>query len=290
MSLINQALLARYRTQVSQYRKENQPPASWDQQLVEIFEHDVVGTESVYPGRKIGEYVRNYSSYGTATFYPFEQDGKHYALYSSRYTATRVMTLPDCKDLCGETPDAFGFCPTGYYVPHFTYEWQGPVDPNDLDPTDNPNWAGPDVIAAGFVQEIMVDGKKSYARPMDKQYTGARTKEEFKVALDDFFRRSHEWDDRHPYRTDTFNSEFGFVCGCIWGDDTSWKIQFLDLSRIRDGVLVRDARFGYLEMPNGSEDLPTLINLVHWTPIEPTIIIASAAHYRTDQTGPKESA
>lgn len=25
--------------------------------------------------------------------------------------------------------------------------------------------------------------------------------------------------------------DFGFVAGCVWGDDSSWKIQFLDLSR-----------------------------------------------------------
>lgn len=27
--------------------------------------------------------------------------------------------------------------------------------------------------------------------------------------------------------------DFGFVWGCIWGDDSSWKVQYLDLSRIR---------------------------------------------------------
>lgn len=44
---------------------------------------------------------------------------------------------------------------------------------------------------------------------------------------------------------------FGFVAGCCWGDDTSWKIQFLDLSNIRTGAIVRDARFGYIELPSG---------------------------------------
>jgi hypothetical protein len=42
---------------------------------------------------------------------------------------------------------------------------------------------------------------------------------------------------------------FGFVAGCIWGDDLSWKIQYLDLTEVEQGVLRRDSRFGYLEMP-----------------------------------------
>ena len=29
---------------------------------------------------------------------------------------------------------------------------------------------------------------------------------------------------------------FGFVARCVWGDDSSWKIQYLDLSRIQSGV------------------------------------------------------
>ena len=43
---------------------------------------------------------------------------------------------------------------------------------------------------------------------------------------------------------------FGFIAGCIWGDDSSWKIEFLDLSEIGSGVIKRDSRFGYIEMPD----------------------------------------
>ena len=42
----------------------------------------------------------------------------------------------------------------------------------------------------------------------------------------------------------------GFVAGCVWGDDSSWKIQYLDLSRADQGKLVREARFGYIELPS----------------------------------------
>jgi hypothetical protein len=42
--------------------------------------------------------------------------------------------------------------------------------------------------------------------------------------------------------------DFGFVAGCVWGDDGFDKVQFLDLSRIREGIITRDDRFGYFEL------------------------------------------
>jgi hypothetical protein len=42
--------------------------------------------------------------------------------------------------------------------------------------------------------------------------------------------------------------EFGFVWGCLWGDDSSWKVQYLDLRRLQEGVIVREERFGYVEL------------------------------------------
>ncbi|HEX5082076.1 MAG TPA: hypothetical protein VFY40_08520 [Blastocatellia bacterium] len=44
------------------------------------------------------------------------------------------------------------------------------------------------------------------------------------------------------------NGDFGFVWGCQWGDDSSWKVQYLDLSRIQHGIVRREERFGYLEL------------------------------------------
>ena len=55
--------------------------------------------------------------------------------------------------------------------------------------------------------------------------------------------------------------DFGFVWGCVWGDDTSWKIQHLDLSRAHEGVLIRTARYGYIEAPKGIENLRDCIEL-----------------------------
>jgi hypothetical protein len=42
------------------------------------------------------------------------------------------------------------------------------------------------------------------------------------------------------------------VAGCIWGDDSSWKVQYLDLSRAAQGIVRREERFGYIELPDGA--------------------------------------
>jgi hypothetical protein len=42
--------------------------------------------------------------------------------------------------------------------------------------------------------------------------------------------------------------DFGFVWGCHWGDDGSWKVQYLDLGRVQQGELRREDRFGYVEL------------------------------------------
>jgi hypothetical protein len=56
--------------------------------------------------------------------------------------------------------------------------------------------------------------------------------------------RDHEWP----------TGEFGFVWGCVWGDDSSWKVQYLDLSRVREGVLTREERFGYIILDTGEAE------------------------------------
>lgn len=139
-------------------------PGTWNSLMVEIHKK----------GKKLGEYKRNYSSFYN-TFCPFTYKGQEYALYSKDYTSTRVMSLPDCKDLGGEERATGGFCPTDYYVPM--------DEDRDL--------------------ESGIDGS------------------------------------------------FGFIAGCVWGDDSSWKIQYLDLSQVDKGIIKRKDRFGYIELPRG---------------------------------------
>lgn len=124
--------------------------------------------------RKVGEYVRTYPSM-YRTFCAFSQEGREFALYAPSAYCTRIMTLPDCVDVGGETYGPAAFCPTDYFVP------------------------------------------------------------------------------------DEFEGKFGFIAGCHWGDDSSWKIQFLDLRE--PGHVLRLERFGYAAMPNAAEKLSDVIQI-----------------------------
>lgn len=75
------------------------------------------------------------------------------------------------------------------------------------------------------------------------------------------------------------DGSFGFVSGCVWGDDTSMKIQFLDLSGIEDGKLVRDERLGYHELP-GKISLENAVDLGIYSPQYDERMIQIAS-YRT---------
>ncbi len=81
------------------------------------------------------------------------------------------------------------------------------------------------------------------------------------------------------------SGQYGFVFGCVWGDDSSMKVQYLDLSRITEGILVRDDRFGYVEMPSwiGGEDAQRpLRELVNVSEYAPNVYFASQRYFRLD--------
>lgn len=59
------------------------------------------------------------------------------------------------------------------------------------------------------------------------------------------------------------DGSLGFVAGCVWGDDSSWKVQFLDLLGVAEGRIARDERFGYLEMA-GNMSLAEAVDVSHW--------------------------
>jgi hypothetical protein len=171
-------------------------PGCWNTNRVEIVERD--------GGNVIGEYNYGYSSIAR-TFHPFQLRGKWYALYSREYTATRIMSLPDCRDLGGEKAECWGFCPTDYYVPPLHY------------------------------LEYVHDADCPRHSPLPQDYAKACTCKGGNERL--------VW--HFPERV------HGFIAGCVWGDDSSWKIQYLDLSHADEGIIKRDERFGYIELPDG---------------------------------------
>ena len=194
----------------------------WKVSKVGIFQDD----------KQIGEYVRNYESYIEATFCPFLQDGKWYALYSPNYTVTRLMSLPDCKDIGGEVDEkGIGFCPTNFYIPELCIQKIKYPEPR----IDEQKWQ----IVTDHVSK---SGQKykAYGRPDDTNLEWVAVKKQHNIDW-------AKWMNEHPFVTE--HAKFAFVSGCIWGDDTSWKVEFIDLSKVSEGIITRDNRFGYIELP-----------------------------------------
>jgi len=72
------------------------------------------------------------------------------------------------------------------------------------------------------------------------------------------------------------DGSFGFVAGCIWGDDCTWKVQWLDLSGIEKGIIRRDSKkLGYISIFRGLS-LRQAIDMHHYFPSNPIIHIAPA--------------
>jgi len=71
--------------------------------------------------------------------------------------------------------------------------------------------------------------------------------------------------------------DFGFMSGCVWGDDSNWKLKYIDLSRVPDKILTITDKFGYFELPEGS--LKTHINMDNWEPDHSWISISSIVHF-----------
>jgi hypothetical protein len=173
---------------------------TWNSSRIGVFRREGDAEE------QIGEYIRNYQVL-FRTFFPFRRQGRDFALYSGHYTATRVMELPSCRDIGGEEPHGYGFCPVDYYIPCL------------------------DETSASVEKRLFANS--------------------------------------------------GFVAGCVWGDDSCWKIQYLDLSNVENGQIHRDDRFGYIVLP---QDLTLEQAVSTWTydpePDEPGQVISIAVERR----------
>jgi hypothetical protein len=201
---------------------------------------------SIYrDGNLIGEYLRNYADYSALTFKPFMSGDEWYALYSPHYTATRVLKLhrDRIEDWCGEEPTSNGFCPVEIYVPRY--------------------------IKSHHTMTI-----KDAPHEFDSYYVDCDFKTE-----QEFIRDATE--DGNPATVQY--TDFGFLCGCVWGDDTSWKIRYIDLKSVPDKVLSITDKFGYWSMPR-SLSLKECIDMTSWEP-DDQVISLTRAEYINLETG-----
>ncbi len=181
---------------------------------------------SIYWGEGlIGEFVRNYSSFGAETFYPFQKNGQWYALYSAQYTALRVMKLHE----------------------NTIEDWAGDVD-----------------SMHGFCPVEVYVPKYNTTEESFTHAGETQIYESYNMDCDilelDFINET-----KLPNYKGTTYCDFGLICGCVWGDDTSWKIRHVDLSAIEDKVLTITEKFGYWEMPSTLK-LKQCIEMSGWEP------------------------
>jgi hypothetical protein len=64
---------------------------------------------------------------------------------------------------------------------------------------------------------------------------------------------------RYVYSDERLNAHTGqwaLYSGCHWGDDSGgWKLRYIDLSRISEGIVTSDERFGYIQLAGNLQDI-----------------------------------
>ena len=239
---------------------ENRPGA-WDSIRIGIFRKQSAELKPGISDVQLGEYVYHYPD-PHRTFHPFKLRGNWYALYSSDYTPTRLMSLPDCKDIGGEEPHSHGFCPTDFWVPplHYSERRHDPGCPREAKPTDSNKPCTCSIVhrhGCPFNPQTRVPNRSCICKAEWDEYCQSHT-------IWHFPERVH-----------------GFVAGCIWGDDCSWKIEYLDLSNADEGILRREARFGYIEMPS----CLNLDQAIHYNASDGSFVTIDVQRHFNIQTG-----
>lgn len=195
----------------------------WPQFSVDVLKRVAAGSDEQWV--KVAEYERNYSM--LKTFTPFQQfvDGSwhDYALISTVYTRFEVLDLESGKIIAVEdyptvsekvAQDSDGRLTAGQEMPGWGF---CPME------FYVPNWWSE--FDESFIPSMRTS--PSAFTPTDGQ---------LEEILGEFSFYEGKW---------------AFYAGCIWGDDSSEKIRFIDLSRITEGIVTADERFGYLEIPEG---------------------------------------
>lgn len=208
-----------------EYETDNK---GWSQTDVKVFDNEHSTTEPIY------EYHRNYSM--LRTFEPFRlwddqlEKWRNFALISPKYTNFQVLDL-DNRTIIAKNPN-----PT--------------IDEEQ----------------AAFLNKISSKQSKEYTYEAGQEYSGWRfCPGEFHVPDVYDILNENDIQDMIKNRETEYWSEwidnfldrrtFGFEAGCVWGDDWSYKVQAIDLTKILEGKVSDDDRFGYLVYDGDLKDL-----------------------------------
>lgn len=197
---------------------ENLNKDGWNKVLVKVFDS----------GDLIFEYTRNYSM--LKTFEPFRVwdevglEWRNFALVSPNYTATSLLDLDKRKLLGNDPPPPMPLSIATTYNEKYLKEGNEPYKEGDP-------WH-----SVGFCpMEFYVPDFLDFYDEQDMQeFHTDYTKKEMKIFLS---RRN-----------------FGFVGGCIWGDDSSMKVRSVDLTKVLDGQVKTEEKFGYTAISKSLQD------------------------------------
>lgn len=201
-------------------QEKKEEPGKWRTTTVIVEQHNEDGTvEDIYT------YERNYAMY--KTFEPFRQlkDGvwHDYALISPSYVSFEVLDL--------EKREVIAKLPTPVVTEEHHERWRkmGYEKWCEESPlgTEKPGW--------GFCPV------EFYVPDYSKQYSQTSP---FILSGDGADPEKFLWDEEEFMG---FTGQYALYSGCIWGDDSGgWKLRYIDLSRISEGIVSEDERFGYV--------------------------------------------
>lgn len=199
-------------------------PKKWRQVSVTVYRNNPDGSRD-----EVFSYLRNYSM--MQTFEPFRQlkDGvwKDYALISTHYTRFEVVDLEAGEIIAAEP------------VPQVTQEYLDNIPAKYREPG---GWAadwkvGDERPGWGFC-------------PVEFKVLDFQDKFTFATVNKPGYSKEGE-PAKYLYSDEELNSytgQWALYSGCLWGDDNGWKLRYIDLSRISEGVVTSDERFGYVPL------------------------------------------
>lgn len=206
----------------------------WSRTQVQIFDNKVSATEPIYT------YERNYSMLNT--FEPFrlwddkKERWRNFALISPKYINFEVLDL-DNREIIAKNPPML-----------IDEEKAKELNESYIKKGEEPKYeVGQDISGWRFcpssfhvpdVYDILTD---SDIQVMKKDIKNEKEKD---------ISYWIEWMDNFLNRR-----TFGFEAGCVWGDDWSYKVQAIDLTKILQGEVSDDDRFGYFVLQGSLKDI-----------------------------------
>lgn len=179
-------------------------------------------------------------NYGNSisTFYPFQIEDQWYALYSASYTALRVMRLN---------------------ADHIE-DWCGEEpSPNGFCPME--------IYVPRY--HTLIDSFGSADKITEYEYTLVDNE----VSEDEFIGEG-----KSANCKETLYCDFGFLGGCVWGDDSSSKLRYIDLKRVPYKELDITEKFGYWEIPN-KMNVRDAVDMSGWEEAHHWIALSRMEHF-----------